>query len=78
MRDMFLSHYVCAECVDKNDCEYWFEAFDCYWKARTNKTEVIEEFQRDSEESSHAYALAQLSEWQSRTVFTHEHGKRMR
>ena len=78
MFDTFESHFVCAECVDKNRCEYWFEAFDCCSKARINENEVVEEFQRNSEESYRAYALAQMNEWQSHTVFTHEHGKRIR
>ena len=78
MFDTFKSHYVCAECVDKNHCEYWFEAFDCYWEGGINWNEVVEEFRRNCEESYRACALAQMNEWQSHTVFTHEHGKRIR
>ena len=78
MEDTFLSHYVCAECVDKNRCEYWSEAFDCYWEGEYNKTELLEEFRRNCEETYRPYALAQMNEWQRRTAFTHEHGKRIR
>ena len=78
MDDTFRRHYKCAECVNENCCEYWLEAFECYSKARINENEVLEEFQRNSEESCRAYALAQMNKWQRRTVFTHEHGKRIR
>ena len=78
MFDTFFSHYVCAECVDIDSCEYWVEAFHCYVEGGINKNDVLEEFQRNCEESSNAYALAQMNEWQRRTTFTHEHGKRIR
>ena len=78
MEGSFESHYACAECVNENRCEYWFEALDCYWEDGYNENEVIEEFQRNCEESSRAYALSQMNEWQKRTVFTHEHGKCIR
>ena len=78
MKDTFSSHYVCAECVDRNRCEYWDEAFHCYSKARINQDEDLEEFRRNCEDSYRAYALAQMNEWQRCTVFTHEHGRRIR
>ena len=77
MRDMFLNHYVCAECVNHNCCEYWEEAIHCYWNGDINENEVIEEFRRNCEDSYRAYALAQMNEWQKHTLFTHEHGKRI-
>ena len=78
MEVTFSRHYSCPECVNKNRCEYWVEAWDCYWGGGFDENEVFIEFQRNSKDSYQAYALAQMKEWQICTEFAHEHGKQIR
>jgi hypothetical protein len=40
--------------------------------------EITQEFWKDCDESSREYGLAQMNEWKNRTVFRHEHGRRIR
>jgi hypothetical protein len=75
MIDTFKQHYMCADCVKKAQCEYWFEACRCYWKGIHNHDEVVQEFRKDCLESSHVYALTMMNEWKRTTVFSHEHGR---
>jgi hypothetical protein len=78
MMETFKERYSCAECVDEQRCEFWEEAYDCYWKDDLNMDEILQEFRKDDVESSSKYALSEMKEWRRRTVFGHEQGRRAR
>ena len=75
---VFYVHYRCndRECGDQERCKYYGEAFDCYLKSNRNNGRIIQEFRKNSDKSTHDFALAQCEEW--RKVFTHKQGESAR